>query len=129
MTNHYDNKKIWLKVSNSSPEAGIAAYFELIGYKVNWTSPDVETVSEVLEKIEVFGPDVILLQAGQPGFDAFELCREIKANRRLSFIPVILFGKENTIQSAVKAYRAMAQYYVALAGDEYAYLLNLLEKL
>lgn len=116
-------------VSSSSPEARIAAYFELKGYKVNWVSPDVETVSEGLENMEVFEPDVVLLQAEQPGFDAFELCRQLKANRRLSYIPVILFGKENTIQSAVKAYRAKAQYYVAFTGDEYFYLLNLLEKL
>jgi chemosensory pili system protein ChpA (sensor histidine kinase/response regulator) len=124
-------KKIWLVVRSSSPEAKLGAYLEFKGYQLNRATPEVEAVSEFLdlEEIEVFNPDFVLLQAGQPGFDGFELCRQIKANHRLRNVPVILFGTENSTQSAVKAYRAGVQYYVALAGEDYFCLLRLIEKL
>src|SRR5437763_1932124 len=122
-------KKIWLMERSSSQEGKIGAYLEFKGYQVSRASAYVDAVSDFLKEVEVFEPDVILLQAGQPGFDGFELCRQLKATRRISYMPVILFGTGNSTQAAVKAYQVGAQYYVALSGEEYFWLLNLIERL
>ena len=116
-------------VRQASPEATLDAYFESKGYQVGRASLYVDGASGFLEEIEVFEPDVILLQAGQPEFDGFELCRQLKANRQLSKITVILFGTENSLESIVKAYRAGVHSYVAFTGEEYFWLLNLIERL
>src|SRR5437763_307933 len=91
-------KKIWLTVSRATPEVKLGAYLEVKGYQVSLASPDFEPITDFFEEIEAFEPDVVLLQAGQPGFDGHELCRQLKANRSLGKIPVIIFDTESSLE-------------------------------
>ena len=128
--NYFDDvKRIWLLVEYSSLVIKIGKYLEDTGYRLNQAAPGSDPVRVILEKIEDFIPGVVVLQAGYSGFDVFELCCQLKMDRRLRPVPFIIFGCENHPQNAVKAFRAGAEYYVALAGDDYLGLVQLVEKL
>jgi CheY-like chemotaxis protein len=58
------------------------------GYEVD-TAADRE---EALAKLEETKPSVILLDVLLSGTDGREFCREIKANKNLNHIPVIMFS-------------------------------------
>ena len=128
---NYQNeiKKIWLLVESSSLVMRMGTKLENKGYRVKQVLSEGGPVKVILEKIESFNPEVVLLQAEHPGIDTFELGRQLKTSHRLKPVPLIIFGKENHPQNAVKAYRAGAEYYVALPGENYLCLLNLVEKL
>jgi CheY-like chemotaxis protein len=42
------------------------------------------------DRLEEFGPDIVLADAFMPGIDGYELCRIIRQNERLKEIPIIL---------------------------------------
>jgi sigma-B regulation protein RsbU (phosphoserine phosphatase) len=102
---------------------------ERAGFRVDQVPPESDPVKVILEKIEDFNPGVVVVQAGCSGFDTFELCRQLKADPRLKPVPHIIFGCENHARNSVKAFRAGAEYYVALAGEDCLGLVRLVEKL
>ena len=56
---------------------------------------EVETASgreEALSKLERFEPSVILLDVLLSGYDGRELCQELKADKKMKNIPVIMFS-------------------------------------
>jgi PleD family two-component response regulator len=122
-------KKIWLLVERISAVEKLGTCLEFDGYRVRQGPPEAGPVRVIVEKIEDFDPEVVVLQAEHSGFDTFELCRQLKTNAWLKPVPLIIFGKENSIQNAVKAFRAGAEYYVALAGEDYRGLLKLVGNL
>ena len=124
-------KRIWLLVECSSLVVEMGNYLEKAGFRVNQaqTLPERGPIKVIVERIEDFNPGVVIVQADYPGFDTFELCRQLKTDHRLKPVPLIIFGCEEHAQNAVKAFRAGAEYYVALAGEDYSCLLRLVEKL
>jgi DNA-binding response OmpR family regulator len=82
-------------VVDDEPEiTGIVEAFLLdAGYQVQ-----VENSSEqVIQTAHQFEPDVILLDIMMPGLDGYEVCKNIKADPRLSETPIIfLTGKDRT---------------------------------
>ncbi|MCD4814122.1 response regulator [bacterium] len=46
--------------------------------------------SELLEKLETFHPDLIILDVMMPGFDGYEICRRLKSEDATKAIPVML---------------------------------------
>lgn len=61
--------------------------------------------------------DLIISDIGMPLKDGFELCSEIKADERLSHIPVILLTAKTTAEDTVKGYQAGADAYVPKPFD------------
>jgi len=58
-------------------------------------------------------PDVILLGIDMPGMDSFEVCRRLKADARLSEIPVVFVTERNTsTASRFKALEAGAEGFL-----------------
>ncbi len=78
------------------------------GYRV-LTFPDGKTA---LEAAADSPPDLVLLDARMPGLDAFEVCRRIKADPRLSAIPVIFFGICDDREERRRAFAVGAADYV-----------------
>lgn len=122
-------KRVWLLIELSPLALKMETCLEFKGYKVKNTLPEGQPVRVILEKIKDFNPDVVVLLAEHSDINPFELCRQLKAQSRLKAIPLVIFGKENSTRNAVKAFRAGAEYYVALTGEDYSGLLNLVEKL
>jgi DNA-binding response OmpR family regulator len=70
---------------------------------------EVETASqkeEALAKLSANTPSLILLDVLLSGYDGRELCREIKARRETSAVPVIMFSGHPGAASQVEAYGA-----------------------
>ena len=64
-------------------------------------------------------PDVILLDIVMPGMDGFDVCRRLKADERLSMIPVIFLTALRTDrESRVKALEVGAGAFLAKPIDE-----------
>lgn len=62
---------------------------ELEGYEVVATAADGR---EALEKIAELKPDLVILDIMMPKMDGLEVCRRLKADPKLSKIPVILLS-------------------------------------
>lgn len=57
-------------------------------------------------------PDLILLDINMPEMDGFEVCRQLKANVKLSRIPVIFLSALNETEDKVRAFQAGGVDYI-----------------
>lgn len=57
-------------------------------------------------------PDLILLDIMMPGMDGFETCRRLKADKRLSDIPVIFITAKDETESVVEGFRVGGVDYI-----------------
>ncbi len=58
-------------------------------------------------------PDIVLLDAVMPGMDGFEVCRRMKAERRLAHIPVVFMTGLSETEHVVLGFEAGGVDYVA----------------
>ena len=58
-------------------------------------------------------PDLILLDVVMPGWDGYETCTQIKANSKLSNIPILFISGLGDTQNKIKAFQAGAVDYVS----------------
>ena len=74
--------------------------------------------AEALNKIEQILPDAILLDIKMPIMDGYEVCRRIRNNNSLSYIPIIfLTAHDLDIQSRIKGYNLGADDYITKPFD------------
>ncbi len=57
-------------------------------------------------------PDAILLDVNMPEMDGYEVCRQLKANARLSVIPVIFLSALSATEDKVKGFQAGGDDYI-----------------
>ena len=57
-------------------------------------------------------PDLILLDINMPEMDGFEVCARLKADPKLTNIPIIFLSAQNEMEDKVRAFRAGAMDYV-----------------
>lgn len=57
---------------------------------------------DALEKVRISPPDLVLSDTKMPVMDGFELCRQMKAEGKLSFIPFIFLTGQKSIDFKVK---------------------------
>lgn len=67
---------------------------------------------EALEKINMFMPDLILLDILMPGMDGFETCRHIKANDITHDIPIIFMTALSDVNDKVKGFEIGGVDYI-----------------
>ncbi|MCW2244431.1 DNA-binding response OmpR family regulator/nitrogen-specific signal transduction histidine kinase [Azospirillum fermentarium] len=58
-------------------------------------------------------PDLLLLDVRMPGIDGFEVCRRLKADPRLSTVPVIFLSALDSVEDKVKGLALGAVDYIA----------------
>ncbi|HET7087877.1 MAG TPA: response regulator [Anaerolineae bacterium] len=68
--------------------------------------------SEALMMIESDRPDLVLLDLMMPHMDGYEVCRRIKADPRLTGIPIVMLTAKAQMASQVEGYRVGADDYV-----------------
>ena len=76
---------------------------------------DVETASngeEALEKVDSFGPELILLDVMMPGMDGFEVLDKIKAMPKFTETPVIMLTAKDQSSDVLKGYQSGATSYL-----------------
>ena len=57
---------------------------------------------EALEKVASESPEIILLDIMMPGMDGFEVCRRLKADPKVSHIPVVMVTALNDQEDRVR---------------------------
>jgi adenylate cyclase len=99
----------WVLVVDDNPvnidiiETRLASH----GYRI-LTAADGE---EALAQVRAHKPDLILLDVMMPKKDGFEVCRELKADKSLPFIPIILVTAKDDTRDVIAGLDA--------GGDEY----------
>lgn len=63
-------------------------------------------------------PDLILLDVMMPDMDGYEICRQLKADRRASKIPVIFITGKVTEEDEIKGFELGAVDYIAKPFNE-----------
>jgi PAS domain S-box-containing protein len=68
-----------------------------------------ETVAAVLSH----RPDVVLLDINMPGMNGYEVCRALRGNRDLPYIPIVLItGLGDDVQTRINGYEAGADDFI-----------------
>lgn len=67
-------------------------------------------VEDVLLKTH---PDIIISDVMMPGIDGIELARNIKGNKKLAHIPLILISAKHTVEEQMEGLAAGAEMYIA----------------
>ncbi|MCP3921667.1 MAG: hybrid sensor histidine kinase/response regulator [Desulfobacterales bacterium] len=57
-------------------------------------------------------PDIILLDIMMPGIDGYEVCKQIKANSKISHIPIIFITAKTETEDIVKGFKMGAIDYI-----------------
>ena len=70
------------------------------GYRVR-VSPNGKLA---LRSVQIKLPDLILLDVRMPEMDGYEVCRNIKANKKTESIPIIFISANDDIESKIKAF-------------------------
>lgn len=83
-------------------------YLEAAGYEVVLAEDGIQA----LKKVEDESPDLILLDIMMPKMNGFQVCRRIKNEERLRFIPVIMVTALNEIEDKIKGIDAGADDFI-----------------
>ena len=118
-------KKILIFDDDTSILEVISIIFEENGYKVEIS----ETSHDIIQKVEEFRPDVILMDNWIPNIGGVEATRLLKKHEEFKSIPVIYVTANNDIMALAKS--AQADDYVAKPfnledlEEKVAYYMNL----
>ena len=97
------------------------------GYRVRIAADGVAA----LEQMRVARPDLVLSDIAMPRMDGYALCRAIKADARLSGVPVVLLTRLSTLQDIVRSLDAGADAFLRKpyeADELFARVRRLLEQ-
>ena len=94
----------------------IALILNRVGFKVL----TVNSGEEAQEKINNCQPDIIILDVILPGRSGFEICRQLKANPKMSQIPIVFCSSKGTELDRFRGLKQGAAAYLTkpLVSDE-----------
>ncbi len=81
---------------------------------------------EAMQQPSAVLPDVILLDLNMPMMNGFDVLRLLKADEKLSFIPVVMLTASAQAQDVTQAYSLFASSYIVKA-DSFAGLIEQVE--
>jgi two-component system, OmpR family, alkaline phosphatase synthesis response regulator PhoP len=85
--------KVLIVDDNTQNAELLQAYLEPLNYTIQIAVDGVDA----LEKIEIFVPDIILLDIMMPRMSGFEVCKRIKKNPKTTDIPVVMVTALNEL--------------------------------
>ena len=75
---------------------------------------------DALEKVDTENPEIILLDIMMPGMDGFEVCRRLKADPKVSHIPVVMVTALNDQEDRVRGLECGAEDFITKPVDDFA---------
>lgn len=58
--------------------------------------------NEIIERIQTFKPDLVLLDVYLNGLDGREICKQLKSHSETSNIPIIMFSAQSNLEEIKK---------------------------
>ena len=77
----------------------VKGLLEPFGYKFVAVPTSAQALESLLERL----PDLVLTEADVCDMSGYELCRQVKANRTMEHIPVLLIGEDPSIDDKTRA--------------------------
>ena len=110
-----NNKNITILIADDEPTNRLVAKLALSkeGYKIVEAINGVEAVKLARE----YHPDVILMDAIMPKVNGFEAIKEIKKEKELANIPILMITALDTKEDKVKAFKSGANDYLSKPFD------------
>jgi adenylate cyclase len=112
----HDPPRILIVDDNETNRCILAARLGAEGYE----TIEAEHGERALEVVREAGPDLILLDVMMPRLDGFEVCRRLKNNTALGFIPVIMATARADSRDVVTGLTAGADEYLTKPIDQAA---------
>ncbi|MZQ85676.1 response regulator [Paenibacillus sp. 5J-6] len=81
--------------------------FEAKGLRISSFEDPVHALSVIKE----LKPDAVLMDVRMPGMNGFELCRELRSDKRFSRTPIFLMSAKHSISELSKSMMAGADDY------------------
>ena len=79
-------------------DPGIRRIIEILLQKNGYTVQTASNGQEALDTLDTVVPDVMVLDVMMPGMSGFEVCRAVRANKRLQKVPVVFLTAKGTPQ-------------------------------
>ncbi len=93
----------------------LESVLEMEGYRLEMA----ENGYEALEKIAILKPDLILLDVMMPGMTGYEVCEEIRKDKKIAEIPVIILTALNDHKSMLQALKSGADDFLSKPFDRH----------
>ena len=91
--------------------ANLAVLSEMIK-KAGYIARPVTSVKQALQAINIYEPQLILLDISMPDMDGFELCEILKSSVKTRDIPVIIISAMNSSEDKIKAFQLGAVDFI-----------------
>lgn len=108
--------RILIVDDNETNRCLLAARLDAEGYK----TMEAEDGEKTLAIVREIAPDVVLLDVMMPKIDGFEVCRRLKADTTLGFVPIIMVTARADSQDVVTGLNAGADEYLTKPIDHAA---------
>jgi two-component system phosphate regulon response regulator PhoB len=93
---------------------------ELVSYKLRREGYVVEVINDPLQimgKAREFNPDLFILDIMMPELDGLKICRMIRADSKLSVLPIIFLTARGEVEDRIKGLESGADDYISKPFD------------
>jgi len=93
---------------------------ELVSYKLKREGYEVEVINDPLEimgKAREFVPDLFVLDIMMPDLDGLKICRMIRADSKLSSVPIIFLTARGEVEDRIRGLESGADDYLSKPFD------------
>jgi DNA-binding response OmpR family regulator len=104
------DKKIFIIEDDSNILYSLEASFSAEGLEV-MTSEGDEEMDEMMENIEDFAPDYLILDVILPKLDGFEIIKKIKDDSEMADLPIFVFSDISDEDSRSRSLEMGADYF------------------
>lgn len=93
--------------------------------KENYEIIYAENGKDALQLLETHTPDLVILDILLPDIDGFEVCRRIRQNERLVYLPVLFYSVVKTVDEKLIALEMGASDFLSKSGDSRELLIRI----
>ncbi len=93
---------------------------ELVGYRLRREGYDVEVINDpllIMGKAREFNPDLFILDIMMPELDGLKICRMIRADPKLSHVPIVFLTAKGETEDRIRGLEGGADDYIAKPFD------------
>lgn len=104
---------------------------EILEYETGFEGRSVTNGMDALALLDEYNPDIIILDIMMPGIDGYEVCQQIKNNKRHKFTKILMLSGKAMVEERLKGYESGADDYITkpFVDDELLAKLKVFSKL